>query len=397
MKNIVAEVGNRSKACARHNYFVVAKKGALLTVVLSLALAIFLPGCGLKERLMPSDHSKSSSGQSTSGSQSQGLNATPGPDPAALSVDDSLAISGVAPVGSSFLSDFRSVWVGSYLDPAPALKAAALFQKKGLVSFSIKKNLVDKSVALGSIGDYHLVLVGLFGVYRDAEALGKLLQAQGQITNWQVIASDRPDELKEAMVQTNPLVETSQVVTQAAQARSGKPMPADSPAVTGAGFKNLVKGRFIGSFRDPLEARKEAERLTAAGWPASVVSEPDSGGLWHRVYLAQATDRRDFKPKPEVLAAARASAVSRPGLVFFIDTTGLKGSWGRKDPDNKRSDASACAGYSRAGRLMTNLERLIGYVPDTSLLTVVKPIAYNEPDNILDLVVRQAKSVWTGD
>jgi hypothetical protein len=171
----------------------------------------------------------------------------------------------------------------------------------------------------------------------------------------------------------------------------------DAPAATGAGFKKLVRGRFVGSFRDPLAARKEAERLTAAGWPASVSTEPDGGVLWYRVWLAEPSDNRDFKAQPAELEAARASAASQEGLVFLIDTSGLKGTWGAKTPNAKRSDASACAGYSRTGRVLTNLERLVGYVPETSILVVVKPIAYAKSDNVVDWAYRPIKAWVTGD
>ncbi|MDR1655995.1 MAG: SPOR domain-containing protein [Deltaproteobacteria bacterium] len=362
------------------------------------ALILILSACGVTERIFPSDHS----GPAAKGGSQPASSVSPQPGsgavPVSLGVKDSLASGGVAPVESSLFSDFRSVWVGSYLDPEPALKAAESFQKKGLVAFSVKKKLEGKGLFSGEIGEFFLVLVGLFGEYNDAEALGKLLTAQGEVANWQIVSSEQPSELNQIQVQTAQLVKTSEQVTETAQNRAGRPSAPDSPAVTGAGFKNLVRGRFIGSFRDPLEARREAERLTGAGWPAAVETDPAGGGLWYRVYLAEAADRREFKAKPEVLAEAKASAASREGLVFLIDTSGLKGSWGQKQPDSKRLDASACAGFSRTGRLLTSIERLVGYVPENgALLTVVKPISYNEPANVLDWATRPVKVWWTGD
>ena len=366
-------------------------------IVKVLAICLWAPvmaalGCGVGDRVAPGDHSDPPP-------RAIGVDGQVGAEPpASLGVSGSKASAGVAPVESSLRADYRSVWVGSFLDPAPADKMVKGFQRQGFTAFHIKKTLEDRGVVSKTvIGDYNLVLVGLFGDYDDAERLGRLLKAQGQTANWQVIAADRPAELRQIEAQTAPLVSRSAEVTSRAQERAGRPMPPDSPAVTGAGFKKLVRGRFIGSFRDPLEAKKEAERLTAAGWPASVSTEPEGGGLWYRVWLAEPADARDFKAPPEELAAARASAVSHEGLVLLIDTSGLKGSWGAKTPNAQRTDASACAGYSRTGRVMTNLERLVGYIPETTIMVVVKPIAYAKAANIVDWATRPIKSWWTGD
>jgi hypothetical protein len=80
-----------------------------------------------------------------------------------------------------------------------------------------------------------------------------------------------------------------------------------------------------------------------------------------------------------------------------VDTSGTKGLWGKKEPETNRQDASACAGYSRAGRLRTCLERLIGYVPDNGILVAVKPISLKPAASIVDKVVRPVKSLITGD
>jgi hypothetical protein len=304
----------------------------------------------------------------------------------------------VAPADSGILTDYFTVWVGSFLDQAPAQKSVSAFQKMGLASFTVKKMLVEKSLLGGKpIGEYHLVMIGLFGVRRDAEDLGKLLQAQGLISNWQVVPSDNPGEMGQAAYQTVNLVKTSETVTKAAQDKAGQPLAPTSPVATGQAFKNVVEGRYIGSFRDYNAARKEAERLSASGWPASVVSEPSSGGMWYRVILAQPSDHREIKAPPGEVERAVASAASQEGLILLVDTSGAKGVWGRKEPANNRKDASACAGFSRAGRLGTCLDRLIGYIPETGVLVAVKPISFKEVDDLVDKVVRPVKALFTGD
>jgi hypothetical protein len=315
-----------------------------------------------------------------------------------LSVKGTDAVAGVAPSESSLFSDYRTVWVGSFLDPAPAQKAAETFRRKGLASFTVQKTLMDKRLLRDQlIGDYHLVMVGLFGDYEDAENLGKLLQAQGQIVNWQVVPSDNPGEIGQAAAQTEPLQRRSEVVAAAAADKAGQPMSPSAPAVTGDAFKGMVRGRFIGSFRDYQEAKKEAERLSASGWPASVVSDSQGGGMWHRVVLAEPSDRRDFQAPPAELAAARASAASQEGLILLVDTSGVKGVWGAKEPVRDRRDASACAGYSQAGRLYTCLERLVGYVPESGMLASLKNVAYRTPDGIADRLTRPVRNWWSGD
>jgi hypothetical protein len=211
------------------------------------------------------------------------------------------------------------------------------------------------------------------------------------------VPSQAPQEIGQAVTQTAPLVEKSEQVTAAAQAKASRPLPPEAPVVTGEGFKTLVKGRFVGSYRDVQEAKRQANRLTEAGWPASVVTTSETGGLWYRVYLAEANDHRDYKPNPVEFKTARASAETQEGLVLLMDTSGLKGLWGQKAPNAARTDASACAGYSETGRLLTSIERLVGYIPDATMLMVVKPIAYQEPTNIVDTIVRPLRTWWTKD
>jgi hypothetical protein len=288
--------------------------------------------------------------------------------------------------------------VGSYLDREPALKAAKSFQARGLLAFTVKKTLVEKKIALNQpIGDFWLLLVGLFGDSSDALALGKRLYAQGLVTSWESIPADRPSEMEMASAQSQPLVKISEEVTAKAAAESGRPMPTSSPAVTGQGFKDLVKGRFVGSFRDREEAKREAARLTGAGWPASVEETAEGGGTWFRVFISEARDRRDFSSDPRKLEAAKAQSARQAGMVLLIDGTGLKGVWGYQAPAQDRKDASACAGYSKAGRLLTGIERLVGLIPDKSQLMVVKPILYNPAEDALDWVTRPVKSWWSGD
>jgi hypothetical protein len=119
--------------------------------------------------------------------------------------------------------------------------------------------------------------------------------------------------------------------------------------------------------------------------------------MWYRVYLAETKDRVDFKASPAKLAEAKASAMRQPGLVLLLDSSGLKGVWGTVKPNQKRLDASACAGYSQSGRMLTTIERLISYIPDNGQLIMVRPLTYMPADGILDYVTRPVKNWWSGD
>ncbi|MDR2300999.1 MAG: SPOR domain-containing protein [Deltaproteobacteria bacterium] len=365
------------------------KKSAFILAALVLCLGLAV-SCGSKS-------SSTSSSSTATGAAGAGGSGTPA-DPLSLGVVGGQAQAGVAPTDSGTRGDYFSVWVGSFLDEPPAKKAVQAFQKQGFASFSVKKTLVDKALLGGRvIGDYYLVMVGLFGDREDAEALGKLLLAQTQITNYQILPSDNPGEMGQAATQTQQLVQTSEKVTQAAVDKAGQPLTPSSPSVTGQAFKSLVKGRYVGSYRDSLQAQREAERLTAAGWPASVATETASGGMWYRVVLAETADHREYKSDPQVVEEARASAANKEGLVFLVDTSGVKGAWGKKEPETNRRDASACAGYSRAGRLRTCLERLIGYIPDSGILVAVKPISEKPAEGMVARVVRPVKTFFGGD
>jgi hypothetical protein len=167
--------------------------------------------------------------------------------------------------------------------------------------------------------------------------------------------------------------------------------------VTGQGFRKLVHGRYIGSYRDFQEAKTEARRLTSSGWPASVQETREGGGMWYRVFLAESKDPVDLKAQPRELEKARAQAMRQPGLVLLLDTSGLKGVWGAVQPKPDRTDASSCAGYSQAGRMLTSVERLISYIPDSGMLVMMTTLSYNEPSGIVEKVTRPVKNWWSGD
>jgi hypothetical protein len=305
---------------------------------------------------------------------------------------------GVAPAESSRGTEFFAVWVGTYLEEAPALRAVGSLQKEGLTAFSVQKTLVEKKLPFNQpIGAFHLVLAGLFGEREDAQRLGRRMLAQGLISNFQVIPADSPGEFALFQTQSAPQERRADQVAASAQERVGRPLPADSPAATGEGFKTVTRGRYVGSYRDVMEARAEARRLSSAGWPAAVEEAREGGGMWYRVYLAEAGDSRDFRANPQTLAAARATAGRQKGLVILVDSSGLKGVWGMGRPNQKRTDASSCASYSQAGRLLTVLERFVGFIPDAPTLVALKPLAYNPPASFFDRVARPVKSWWTED
>jgi hypothetical protein len=319
-------------------------------------------------------------------------------DPVTLGVDGSEVKEGIAPVATKGGSSYFSVWSGSYKDLAPAQRAVSSLQARGLTAFTVKKTLADRKLGIleRPVGDFYLALAGLFGKKADAEVLGKRLKAQGLITNWEVVPSDSPGELSLHRTQTAPLERRSETVSQNVQERAGRPLPSDSPVVTGEAFKKVVRGRYVGSYRDFEEARGEARRLTTSGWPAAVEETRDGGGMWYRVYLAETKDTREFKAPAATFDEARASAASQKGIVILIDSSGLKGTWGNTRPNAKRTDASSCEGYSQAGRLFTSVERLVSYIPDTGILVAIKPLAYN-PASGLDIITRPVKSLVTGD
>jgi hypothetical protein len=144
-----------------------------------------------------------------------------------------------------------------------------------------------------------------------------------------------------------------------------------------------------------LEAREHARTLTSGGWEASVQTDGRGGGLWYRVYLAPSSDPRDLKADEEVLKAAKASAASQMALVFLADLTSTAGQVGWPGPAPDRRDASACAGFSQAGRLGAGLSRTIIYVPDLAFMTTLIPAVRDDPKNIHEVPERLA-GWWEG-
>ncbi|MDR1873045.1 MAG: hypothetical protein LBS60_14185 [Deltaproteobacteria bacterium] len=326
----------------------------------------------------------------------------PNAPPLSLTVEGDKALAGVAPADQGEKEAYHTVWVASYLDPGPAQRAAENFRRRGLLAFTVKKTLVDKRGTLFSsqkpVGDYYLVNVGLFGSLAEAQILGRRLRAQGLIANWQAIGAADPGEMAKAAVQVAPQVARSEKVTSKAMRQAGQPLPPTAPAVTGQGFKRMVEGQYVASFRDPREAKAEAERLTAAGWPAAVERTAPGGANWFRVYLTNPTDHRDFKANPTRLNRDKAKAASQGGIVFLVDLSGLTGKWGQITPSKSRVEASACAGYSRPGLTLTGLERIIGQIPgDSPLLVALKSVTHAPPDGVVDTVVRPVRTWWSND
>jgi cell division septation protein DedD len=319
----------------------------------------------------------------------------------ALLVEGDKVTAGVAPADEGKNEAFHAVWVANYLDEPPARRVAEVFQRRGLLAFVVRKTLVEKKNFLSSrktVGDFYLVCVGLFGARAEAEILGRRLRAQGLIANWQAIGAADPGEMARAAVQVAPQIQQSERVTTEAMKTAGRPLPPTAPAVTGQGFKRLVRGQYVGSFKDIYEARAEAERLTAAGWPASVERTSPTGGNWFRVYLAETGDRRDFEANPARLSRAKAERQAHGGVVFLLDLSGQTGKWGQIPPSESRVEASACAGYSRQGRVLTGVERVIGQIPgDSPLMVGVKSVAYAPPEGLVETVARPVRVWWTND
>jgi hypothetical protein len=321
--------------------------------------------------------------------------------PEALTVKGDDVKGGVSDTGRSKRASYFTVWAGSYLDQSPADRSAGALRKYGLTAFTVKKTLVENKFPFDKpVGDFHLVLAGLFGAKEDASVLGSRLEAQGLIANWRVIPSDNPGELEVSRIQNAPLETRSEAVSQNVRERTGKPLPANSPATSGEGFRSQVKGRYVGSYKDETEARNAAKKLSAGGWPASVEEAKEGGGVWYRVYMVQDQNPgnpRDMSVSPANLALAKESASRQKGVVLVLDSSGLKGVWGAVKPNAARTDASSCAGYSQAGRLLTSMERLVGYIPDAGQLMIVKALSYSEPSGLFNKYSQSVRSWWSGD
>ncbi len=291
---------------------------------------------------------------------------------------------------------YNAIWVGRYLDEEPAQRMARHFQSRGLTAFVLKKKIEERRLfANDPVGDFYMVLVGLFGVPREADILGQRLKAEGQVRGYQVVPVDAPAELDSSETQTQPLSTQAAKTSREAQERASRPLSPNSPAATGEAFKKNVYGRYVGSFRDPLRAQAEAERMTAAGWPASVHKDPGAS-TWYRVYLAPTEDHRDWKADEPTLTAARRSAATQPGIVILADMSSLGGGLSTVTPNAGRTDASACAGFSEAGRLGAVLNRTIIYIPDTSYTAALVPITYQEMRSWKEIPAR-IKAWWTDE
>jgi hypothetical protein len=324
-----------------------------------------------------------------------------GGPPQALSVKGEEVLGGVADPAKRGRASYFTVWAGSYVDQSPADKSAEALRRYGLTAFTVKKTLVENKFPFDkTVGDFHLVLTGLFGVREDASVLGSRLEAQGLVSNWRVIPSDNPGELSVSRLQNAPLEQRSESVAESVRERTGRPLPPSSPATSGEGFKETVKGRYVGSYKDESSARNAAKKLTASGWPASVEAAKEGGGVWFRVYMVgdqNPGNPRDMSLSPGALALAKQTTSRRKGMVLLLDSSGLKGVWGAVKPNAARTDASSCEGYSQAGRLLTSMERLVGYIPDAGQLMVVKTLSYAEPSGFFDKYSQSVRSWWSGD
>jgi len=292
---------------------------------------------------------------------------------------------------------FHSVLLGRFPDEAPARRLSSQLHNRGLTAFTVKRNLIESRLFLdrNRIGEFYLTLAGLFGLKRDAERLGSRLVAEGLISDYLVVTIEDSAELKATVAQTRQVDQEGGRTARTARERAAAPLRPDSPAATGEAYRQNVYGRYVGSYKDPLEAREHARTLTAGGWPASVRAEGQGSGRWHRVYLAPSSDPRDLKADKEVLQEAMASAASQMTLVFLADLTSTAGRVSHPGPSPDRRDASACAGFSQAGRLGAVLSRTIIYVPDISLMTTLIPAVRDDIKSVQE-VPERVSTWWKG-
>lgn len=291
---------------------------------------------------------------------------------------------------------FNAVAVGRYLDSEPAQRLASGFQARGLTAFVLKKSITEKKL-LGKdpVGDFYFVMLGLFGDPKDAVTLGQRLKAEGALPDFAIVPVDDPGELEATDAQNMKLNTKASERWEGDRERALKPLSAKSPAASGEAFKKNVYGRYVGSYKDPLEARDHARRLTSGGWPASVEKDAKGGSLWYRVYLAPTGDTRDMEAEPKTLASAKRSASSQPGIVIVADASSLKGKASDPLPNAKRTDASACAGFSEAGRLAASITRTINYIPDTSYTATLTAITRQPAESWGDISERISN--WWND
>lgn len=287
---------------------------------------------------------------------------------------------------------FRSAMVGRYLDPDPARRLAGELRSRGISAFVLTK-MFEESKRLGSdpVGIFYVVMAGLFGQTADADFLGQRLRAEGVIKDFRTLAVDDPGEIQSVRSQNQALYSQGEKVSRDSRDRAAKPLAPTSPAESGAAFKKQVYGRYVGSYRDPLEAREVARKMSGSGWSASV----ERDGQWNRVYLAPTEDHRDFKADEKVLREARRSAARQSGLFIVADLSSLKGSFNPETPSKSRDDASACAGFSEAGRLAAALNRTIIYVPEGSFTAALIPVL---PESSRWAEIKQkVKDIWGDD
>jgi len=292
---------------------------------------------------------------------------------------------------------FHSVLVGRFLDEAPARRLSGQLQARGLTAFVVKRDLVESALFMdrSEAGEFYLAVAGLFGLRREADRLGSRLVAEGLIMDYQVVSMADPGEALATFAQTRRVDREGERAAQIVWNRAAAPLNPASPAATGEGYRRNIHGRYVGSFKDRLEAREHARTLTAGGWEASVRAEGQGGGQWYRVYLAPSSDPRDLKADEEVLREALASAASQMALVFLADLTSTSGRVGWAGPAPDRRDASACAGFSQAGRLGASLGRTILYVPDLALMTTLIPAVRDDIKNLKDVPGRLS-DWWDG-
>ncbi len=270
-----------------------------------------------------------------------------------------------------FSGGFSSAMVGSYLDPEPAKRQAEELRARGISSFVLTK-MFEESQVLGKdpVGIFYVTMAGLFGRTSDADILGQRLRAQGVVDDFRTLPVEDPGEIQTVGAQNRTLYTHGEEVSQESRARAARPLSPNSPAETGEAFKKHVQGRFVGSYRDPQEAKEAARRLSVSGWSASI----ERDGQWNRVYLAPTEDHRTFKADEEVLSAAQASAAGQPGFFVVADISNIKGNFQNESPVKSKEDASACAGLSEAGRLAAVFNRTLIYVPDTSFTAALIPV-----------------------
>lgn len=262
---------------------------------------------------------------------------------------------------------FSSVLAGRYPGEAQARQAAGQLRSRGLTAFVLKKEIQTRGIfSGGSAEDFYVVLTGLFGRERDADFLGRRLKAGNHIPAYRVVSVDDPGTQEATAAQNADLYARLTEVGRQVQEKASRPLSADSPAASGQAFKNRVYGSYVGSYRDPREAQAQAEKLTAGGWPASVRREGAGASAWFRVYMVPAEDQMDWRADDRTFEAARKSAAAQPGIFFLVDMYDVRGDIVNPRPEPGRDDASACAGFSKAGRLGGSLRRTMIYIPDTS-------------------------------